>query len=264
MIINHDKKYIFVGLPFSASSAISKELLGCYDGEFILSKHANIPSLLRLRPDIDITQYCIFAVVRDPVDIEWTKYNKILTDAYGAHTNPDYFIENGGWVTKRARSIYKKITENNLNFEEYLRHIYKLYPFDNDLSINAKYLDRVIRFEHLLDDFKDTLLHLDIKPVRDLPIKNKTEKVAQNRELSEGTIRKIFGAHYWCNEKFYHRHYKINIFEKVYFRAFLQPLRFVKRLRFDALRSNQEVDFLMEPHNYNNKESSPSLIKKIR
>ena len=198
------------------------------------------------------------------MDIEWRKYNKILTDAYGAHTNPDYFIENGGWVTKRARSIYKKITENNLNFEEYLRHIYKLYPFDNDLSINAKYLDRVIRFEHLLDDFKDTLLHLDIKPVRDLPIKNKTEKVAQNRELSEGTIRKIFGAHYWCNEKFYHRHYKINIFEKVYFRAFLQPLRFVKRLRFDALRSNQEVDLLMEPHNYNNKESSPSLIKKIR
>jgi hypothetical protein len=95
-----------VGLPFSASSAISKELLECYDGELILSKHANIPSLLRQMPEIDIAQYSIFAVVRDPVDIAWSKYNKILTDAYGAHTSPDYFIENGGWVTKRVRDRF--------------------------------------------------------------------------------------------------------------------------------------------------------------
>jgi hypothetical protein len=40
------------------------------------------------------------------IDIEWSKYNKILTDAYGAHTNPDYFIENGGWVTERARDRF--------------------------------------------------------------------------------------------------------------------------------------------------------------
>ncbi len=263
MIINHDKKYIFVGLPFSASSAISKELLERYDGEFILNKHANIPSFVRQMPKIDIAQYCIFAVVRDPVDIAWTKYNKILSNAYGAHTNPDHFIENGGWVTKRARRIYKKVTEDNLSFEEYLCYIHRLYPFDNDLSINAKYLDRIIRFEHLLDDFRDILLYLGIKPVRDLPIYNKTEKIVQNKELSDGAIRKIFGAHYRYNKKFYSRHYKINVFEKVYFSA-LQSLRFIKRLRFDVFRSKQEIDFLMEPHNYNIKELSPHLIKKIR
>ncbi|MBN2767774.1 MAG: hypothetical protein JXQ68_01615, partial [Campylobacterales bacterium] len=157
----------------------------------------------------------------------------------------DYFIENGGWVTRRARSIYKKITENNLTFEEYLRHIYKLYPFDNDLSINAKYLDRIIRFEHLLDDFKDTLLHLGIKPVCDLPIRNKTEKVAQNRELSKGTIRKIFGAHYWYNKKFYTKEYNVNIFDKIYYKIFQFP-RLIKRSRFDIFRSKQEKSFFAE------------------
>ena len=34
MIISHKHKYIFIGLPFSGSSAISKELIEEYEGEF--------------------------------------------------------------------------------------------------------------------------------------------------------------------------------------------------------------------------------------
>jgi hypothetical protein len=139
-----------------------------------------------------------------------------------------------------GKGNYEKVTEDNLSFKEYLCYIYSLYPFDSNLSINVKYLDRIIRFEHLLDDFRNTLLHLGIKPVRDLPLCNKTEKVSQNRELSRDTICKIFGAHYRYNKKFYTKEYNVNIFDKIYYKIFRFP-RLIKHLRFDVFRSNQEI-----------------------
>ena len=40
MIISHKHKFLFIGLPFSASSAISKELHLQYEGESLLRKHS--------------------------------------------------------------------------------------------------------------------------------------------------------------------------------------------------------------------------------
>ena len=40
MIISHKYKFLFIGLPFSASSAISKELHLQYEGEPFLRKHS--------------------------------------------------------------------------------------------------------------------------------------------------------------------------------------------------------------------------------
>ena len=40
MIISHKYKFLFIGLPFSASSAISKELNLAYQGEPYLRKHS--------------------------------------------------------------------------------------------------------------------------------------------------------------------------------------------------------------------------------
>jgi len=46
VIISEKWKYIFVGLPYSASSAISKELIEKYDGKPLLGKHSNITDLV--------------------------------------------------------------------------------------------------------------------------------------------------------------------------------------------------------------------------
>ena len=40
MIISHKYKFLFIGLPFSASSAITKELYASYEGEPFLRKHS--------------------------------------------------------------------------------------------------------------------------------------------------------------------------------------------------------------------------------
>lgn len=85
MIISHKYKYIFIGLPFSGSSAISKELIELYDGESIFMKHTNIQAILNTKK-IDISKYFVFAVYRDPLDITRTTYSKYLNNAKGVYT----------------------------------------------------------------------------------------------------------------------------------------------------------------------------------
>ena len=49
MIISHKYKYVFVGLPLAASTAISKELCEQYDGKAILAKHSIYQDFLKIR-----------------------------------------------------------------------------------------------------------------------------------------------------------------------------------------------------------------------
>ena len=92
MIISHKHKYIFIGVPFSASSAISKELIELYDGISIFAKHTNIQAILGSEK-IDISKYFVFAVYRDPVDITRTMYSKYINNAKGVYTNKKFLIE---------------------------------------------------------------------------------------------------------------------------------------------------------------------------
>ena len=48
MIISHKYKYLFIGLPFSASSAISKELNTRYEGQPLLRKHSLFQEFTRI------------------------------------------------------------------------------------------------------------------------------------------------------------------------------------------------------------------------
>lgn len=201
MIINKKYKYIFIGLPFSASSAISKELIEKYGGKPLLHKHANIPILLKERPDIDLNEYTVFAVVRDPVEMVFSVYNKMLTNAHGVYTNPSFFLENGGHVSKRARKFFTLINDNNLSFEDYVRRRFLPIPYDNYLSENIEYIDFVLQFDNLNLDFKKFLQKLNIAPVRDLPLYNQTKKISLSYELSLKTKRKAFGAFLLYNTK---------------------------------------------------------------
>ncbi len=236
MIIDFEKKYIFVGLPFSASSAISKELTEIYNGQTILAKHTNIPSLIKERPDINIKDFYIFAVVRDPIEIVLTKYNKLITNAHEVYTKPEFWIENGGFVSKKARNLYKLATENNWSFEDYVRNVYKVLPYDNDLTLNAPYLTSFIRFNNLAEDFKKCLSEIGIEPVRDLPTYNKTKKVVSDVELDEKLISYVFGPFYNHHKRFFNKNYPVSLGRKLFYDAY-RKIRFYKRLRFDTIQN---------------------------
>ena len=68
MIISHKYKFLFIGLPFSASSAISKELYTKYEGEPYLRKHSLYHEFIKIATIVE-KKYFVFAVLRNPMEI---------------------------------------------------------------------------------------------------------------------------------------------------------------------------------------------------
>ena len=90
MIISHKYRFLFIGLPFSASSAITKELYKEYEGKPILRKHSLYQEFLKIANDKE-KKYFVFAVLRNPLEIAVTVYEKMKSNAKGNFTNPTLF-----------------------------------------------------------------------------------------------------------------------------------------------------------------------------
>jgi hypothetical protein len=198
MIISYKYKYIFVGLPNSGSSAISKELIENYLGESIQKKHSSIPYFI-LNNKIDIKDYFVFGVYRDPIDISFSQYNKIKVNAKGAFTNLELLKENGGYVSKQKNKFFRKVQENCLTFEEFIVLKYKYIPYDNLFSINKKYFDYVIQFSDLNNGFLEVLKRCKLEPVRNLPEFNVTDKKDTSKLINPNLISKVFSPFYYSN-----------------------------------------------------------------
>jgi predicted acetyltransferase len=102
MIISHKYKFLFIGLPFSASSAISKELYLKYDGEPFLNKHSLYHDFKKVAK-AEERKFFVFAVLRNPMQIAVTVYEKMKANTKGNFTNPELFLEKGGHITKKAQ-----------------------------------------------------------------------------------------------------------------------------------------------------------------
>ena len=77
MIISHKYKFLFIGLPFSASSAITKDLHAKYEGEPYLRKHSLYHEFIKIATKKE-KDYFVFAVLRNPMEIVITTYSKIM------------------------------------------------------------------------------------------------------------------------------------------------------------------------------------------
>ena len=120
MIISHKYKYLFIGLPFSASSAISKELYLEHEGEPYLSKHS-LYFEFEKHASKQEKKYFVFAVLRNPMDIAVTVYEKMKANAKGNFTNQKLFTENGGHITKKQREQFNYIHNNKASFQNYFK-----------------------------------------------------------------------------------------------------------------------------------------------
>ena len=174
MIISHKYKYVFVGLPLAASTAISKELCEQYDGKAILAKHSIYQDFLKIATEEE-KKYRVIACARNPLDISVSYYTKMINDSSGNFSNNKLLRKNGGHLKMRDYKLSKILRENNSSYSDFLSRYYR-FPFDNWLSITAPYCSFIIRFENLQEDFENALKHCDISPKRKLPIVNKTKK----------------------------------------------------------------------------------------
>ncbi len=172
MIISHKHKYVFVGLPLAASTAISKELCEMYDGKPILSKHSIYQDFLKVATSEE-KSYKVLACSRNPLDISVSYYTKMISDMSGNFSNESLLRKNGGHLKQRDYKLARYFKKHKANYTTFLRKYYQ-FPFDNWLSITKPYCDFVMRFDYLQEDFEKAILSCGIEPKRLLPIVNKT------------------------------------------------------------------------------------------
>jgi hypothetical protein len=181
MIISYKYKFLFIGLPFSASSAITKELHKEYEGKPYLRKHSLYHEFEKVATTEE-KKFFVFAVLRNPMEIEVTVYEKMKANAKGNFTNPKLFTENSGHISKKQRERFHFIHDNNASFQEYFIKFFNK-PYDNQASLTLDKCDYVIRYENITNDYKTALIKAGIENPKNLPVANKT--VGKKKDLSE-------------------------------------------------------------------------------
>jgi hypothetical protein len=176
MIISHTYKYVYVEFPQTGSSTVAKELMSNYDGKRILFKHAQYHEFIKQATE-DEKSYYSFSAIRNPMDVVVSTYFKTLTDHDGFLNNR---VKHGKWLRRIAMPLKRKLTgkdviKNNRTFEEYFMKYYKL-PYSAWSIMDHKKLDRVMRFEHLADDFAEAVKEMGVGLIRPLPVFNRTDK----------------------------------------------------------------------------------------
>ena len=172
MIISHKHKFLFIGLPFSASSAISKELHLQYEGESLLRKHSLYYEFKKEATKKEL-EYFVFAVLRNPMDIVVTVYEKMKANAKGNFTNPALFTENGGHISLKHRKQFDFIHYQKATFAQYFKRFYN-QPYDNLVGMTLDHCDFLIRYENIQKDYLKALQKANILNPRPLPVANKT------------------------------------------------------------------------------------------
>lgn len=178
MIISHKYHYLFIELPHTASTAISRELNEHYGGKHILHKHAHYHEFLNIAKPAE-KAYFTFAGIRNPLDIIVTSFFKRKTNHQSFYTNPKYWQVNGGHVSNQALKEFHFLIGNDATFREYLFKFYRI-PYDSWGSPRPDQFNFVIRYEYLQQDFSYLLTLLNIKQIRPLPIVNKTRQKAED------------------------------------------------------------------------------------
>jgi len=171
MIISHKHKYLFVELPRTGSTAISKELIDFYYGEGILFKHATYRDFLKVATEEE-KQYFVFSCIRNPLDRTVSLFYK-LKHLKGQYANKDY---------RKGRSLSSLYFNSRINYIQKHKATFSQYfdkfiniPYDDWSSLDHKKFEFIINFENLNEDFTKVLILLNLKQVRQIPIVNYTE-----------------------------------------------------------------------------------------
>ncbi len=164
MIVSDKHNYLFVELPHTGSTAISKELCENYDGKPILKKHSLFHEFEKTIKNEK--KYYVFSCIRNPLDEVVSIYLKYRTDQITEYTQLANY--------KRASLERYNFSKNN-SYQNYLKKFYKL-PYDNWSCLAHNRFKYVIRFENLQKDFETVLEELGLEQKRPLPIVNTTKQ----------------------------------------------------------------------------------------
>lgn len=174
MIISHQHKYLFVEVPSTGSTAISKELRDHYDGQLVLYKHANYSEFRRIASKPE-RKYFTFAGVRNPLDHVVSHYIRLKNNHRGIYTEPKEFERNGGWIPDGHLERFEFVQAHDAGFPEFFKRFYTSV-YNEWVLLGHRQFDFVLRFENLQEDFATVLKMMRIEQVQALPVVNKTDR----------------------------------------------------------------------------------------
>jgi hypothetical protein len=186
MIISHKHRYLFVELPHTGTTAISKELRLHYDGESILYRHATYDEFLQQATPAE-KAYFVFSNIRNPLDDAvscYFKYKNEVKGFIGFDVNSKASLSNPRDLARRfvyhfRYDRYRFVHEQKADFPAFFLRYYWL-PYDSWSSLSHHKFNFLIHFENLQEDFAKALELLNITPVRPLPTVHKTSGRSQN------------------------------------------------------------------------------------
>lgn len=193
MIISDKHKYLFIELPRTGTSSISRELIENYNGRPILHKHATYKEFLK-KADLEQRRYRTFSCIRNPIDRMVSFYVKCKTGFYDNRFQPNHKknLYDRLFLIPRVRFI----KETDAEFDEFLIRFHNL-PYIDWSILDHDHFNHIIRFENLNEDFQNVIRSIGLNVVRNLPQTNVTlEKGEFTTYLNPQKARlyiKIFG-----------------------------------------------------------------------
>lgn len=178
MIISHTYKYVFVELPRTGSTAISRELRDLYDGQLILRKHSTYRDFLKVASPVEKT-YFVFGGIRNPLDDAVSYYFKLKTNHKQKFTDPNKLSRRKGLVNYIDNKLFHFLQRTDADFSSFFLRYY-VVPYNTWASLSHKEFDFVIKFEQIQEDFAKVLELIGIEPKRPLPLINKTNGKGRN------------------------------------------------------------------------------------
>ena len=143
MIINKERKFLFIEVPLTGSWAVRNELCNYYGGIPILHKHANYYEAKKLIGN-SLSDYFIFATVRNPLDVMVSEYFKLKTDhkqVFSSQDSAEKLV-----VDYFDYKKFEYIQNNELGFDGYFIK-YKERIYTSLIDIGSNKINYVMRFE---------------------------------------------------------------------------------------------------------------------
>jgi hypothetical protein len=140
---------VFVELPRTGSTTISRELRTHYDGVRIKPKHGTYYEFLKVA-NRDEKQYFVFSCIRNPLDETVSRYFKLKTNHKERYTNRAKRRKRRGIGERIETLFFHYVEKSGADFPTFLRTFYVL-PYSNWAMLSHKTFNFVIRFENLLE-----------------------------------------------------------------------------------------------------------------
>jgi hypothetical protein len=202
VIIDFDKKFIFVHIPKTGGTSVTRYLAGNVpNGEVTpdsKKKHWSAKRVMIENPRDDYHTWTVAAIVRNPWDMIHSDWEFCIDHAKRRHKMNRERL--GGWIDKLDR------TAEYASFDEFVKreHIKRYNVWDHYCTDHEgnDLVNTVLQYEILNFDFKNLCAGLGY-PVGDLPVVNKTKHRTDYREAYSDESRQLVeGCYAAYNERF--------------------------------------------------------------